>query len=239
LFLTLFDYNFNEKERMKKLLFLILSSLPIILIGQNLQFHYDFGKASDNGNDIKRDYFTTTLEFFKPDKLGSTFLFVDIDFNKTGGGASLSYFEIARKFIIHKKSGLSLQLEYNDGTPDFMNSAWLAGFSYPLKIGKVTIHTSILYKAYKNARNPDAQLTLVWQHQICKNKLLFKGFIDIWTQDDLLSDDKNLVFLSEPQLWYILNEHFSIGSEIEISKNLFTFDGDFEIMPTLALMWTF
>lgn len=224
---------------MKKIIFLALFILPLILTGQNLQFHYDFGKANDNGNEIKREYLTTTLEYFKPDKLGSTFLFVDIDFNKTGGGASLAYFEIARKFTIHKKSGLSLQIEYNDGTPDYMKSAWLAGFSYPIKIGKVTIETSLLYKAHAGANKPDAQLTLVWQQLFCKNKLLFKGFLDIWTQDDFSNDDKNLVFLSEPQLWYILNEHFSIGSEIEISKNLFTFDGDFEIMPTLALMWTF
>lgn len=224
---------------MKKLLLLILISFPIILTGQNLQFHFDFGKARNGNTDIKREYLTTTLEFFKPDKLGSTFFFVDVNFNKAKGGASLAYFEIVRKFIIHKKSRLSLHLEYNDGTPDFMNSAWLAGFSYPVKIGKVSIQASLLYKAFAGSNSPDGQLTLVWNQLICKDKFLFKGVLDIWTQDKLSSNGKNTVFLSEPQIWYILSEHFSIGSEVEISKNLFTYDGDLEIMPTIAFKWVF
>ncbi len=226
-------------KMMRKLILLILISFPLLMLSQNLQFHYDFGKANDGDAEIKREYLTVTLDYFKPDKLGSTFLFVDIDFDKTGGGASLAYFEIARKFTLDKKSGIAFQIEYNDGTPDYLRSAWLAGLCYPLKIGNVTIHTSLLYKAIKGASSPDGQLTLVWHQSLFKNKLLFTGFIDIWTQDEIFGDGKNIVFLSEPQLWYVLNDHFSFGSEIEISKNLFTFDGDFEVMPTIAFKWVF
>ena len=223
---------------MKKLILLILLSLPTLVFSQNLQFHYDFGKANNSVDEIRREYLTTTLDYFKPDKLGSTFFFVDIDFDKSGGGASLAYFEISRKFTLDKKSGIAFQIEYNDGTPDYINSAWLSGISYPIKIGKVTINASLLYKAISGASSPDGQLTLVWNQQIFKNKILFKGFIDIWTQDDA-DNGKNIVLLSEPQFWYILSDHFSFGSEIEISKNLFTFDGDVEIMPTIALKWIF
>jgi hypothetical protein len=43
---------------------------------QNLQLHYNTGKD--------RGYFNHTLEMFKPDTFGSTFLFVDLDYNMAG-----------------------------------------------------------------------------------------------------------------------------------------------------------
>ena len=39
---------------------------------QNVQFHYDMG----------RDAATTTVEMFKADNAGSTFFFVDLDYNE-------------------------------------------------------------------------------------------------------------------------------------------------------------
>ena len=63
-------------------------------LAQNLQLHYDFGK--------ERKFFTATLEMFKPDTLGSTFWFVDFDFNFPGNPRSMSaaYWEISRDFYI-------------------------------------------------------------------------------------------------------------------------------------------
>lgn len=64
---------------MKNLFLGILLSFPVILSAQNLQLHYDFGQD--------RKFFTSTLEMFKPDTLGSTFWFVDFDFNFPGAFA--------------------------------------------------------------------------------------------------------------------------------------------------------
>jgi len=222
---------------------LYLWSVLLVIIfqpvgAQNLQLHYDFGKANDDNGKIEREYFTSTLEFFKIDKLGSTFLFVDFDYDKGSGGASLAYFELARKFTIHK-SGLGLQVEFNDGTPDYILQAWLSGFCYPLKIGNFTLNTSLLYRANKNAKSPDGQITLSWYQSLLKNKIIFTGFVDVWTQDNITGSAKDVAFLTEPQFWYVLNPHFNVGSEIEISKNFFTFDGDFEAMPTAAIKWIF
>jgi len=224
---------------MKKLIILILLVTPTLIFSQNLQFHYDFGKANNGSDEIIREYLTTTLEFFKTDKLGSTFFFIDLNFNKSGGGPSLAYFEISRKFTLHKKSGIAFQLEYNDGTANYVKSAWLSGICYPIIIGKFKINASLLYKAIAGANSPDAQLTLVWNQHLFNNKILFKGNFDIWTEDKSFDDGKKIVILSEPQIWYLLSEHFSFGSELEISKNLFTFDGDLEMMPTIALKWIF
>ena len=56
---------------MKKFTILLsLFAFVTLLNAQNLQLHYDFGKG--------RQYLTTTVELFKPDKIGSTFFFVDM-----------------------------------------------------------------------------------------------------------------------------------------------------------------
>ncbi len=225
----------HSKECLLSMIMVVLGSL---VFSQNLQLHYDFGKARDDGDEITRNYFTSTLEFFKPDKLGSTFWFVDVDFNKGDGGASLAYFELARKFTVHK-SGLGLQVEYNDGTPEYITQAWLGGVCYPIKIGKFTLNTSLLYRANRGQESPDGQVTFCWYQPVFKNKIIITGFLDIWTQDKFMQSGKDIVILTEPQFWYVLSEHFNLGSEIEISRNFFTFDSDFEVMPTLAVKWTF
>nr|NQU94528.1 DUF5020 family protein [Bacteroidota bacterium] len=223
---------------MRYLLWINLLLLPFITFSQNLQLHYDFGKAYNGDTKIDRKYFTSTLEFFKIDSLGSTFLFVDVDYDKGNGGASLAYFEIARKFTLHK-SGLSAQIEFNDGTPGYIIQAWLAGLSYPIKIGNFTLHTSLLYRANQGANSPDGQLTFAWYQPFLKNKFLFTGFFDLWSQDKSSGSGKDVVLLAEPQIWYILCDHFSFGGECEISRNFFTFDDDVEIMPTIGIKWNF
>lgn len=201
------------------------------IIGQNLQLHYDLG----NG----RSYFTSTFELFKPDTLGSTYLFIDIDYAKSNGGASMAYGEIARKFTLHKKSGLSIQVEYNDGTPSFIHQAFLGGFSYPVKIGKFNLHTSLLYKAFQNAKSADGQITLVWTQMLFNSRIMFTGFVDIWSQDKFIGSGKDIVFLSEPQLWYKITPGFKVGGEVEFSRNFFVSDNEFKCMPTVAVRYDF
>lgn len=205
------------------------------LMAQNLQLHYDFGTAKDGTANADRNYFTGTFEIFKPDKIGSLYMFMDVDFNKDDKGASLAYFEIARKFTLHKASGFGVQIEYNDGTPDYINSAWLAGVCYPLNIAGFELNTSLLYRGNKNASGPDFQVTSVWFQPLFQGKVLFAGFIDFWRQDDFTGDGSTFVLLSEPQLWFVVNDNFSIGTEVELSRNFFTFDGDLEAMPTAAI----
>lgn len=220
---------------MRKAIFTIIFLSLNVASAQNLQLHYDFGHAGD----IKRYYLTSTFEFFKPDSLGSTYMFIDIDFAKGNGGALMAYGEISRKFTLHKKSGLSLHIEYNDGTPTYITPAFLTGFSYPIKIGKFTLNTSLLYKAYQKAKSPDGQLTLVWKQTFLKSKFLFCGFLDIWTQDNVMSANKKTVFLTEPQLWFLVTRQLRVGSEVEISRNFFVADNKFKFMPTLAVRWDF
>ncbi|QAR31222.1 DUF5020 family protein [Ornithobacterium rhinotracheale] len=222
---------------MKKVLVLFLAILGIKSQAQEFQLHYDLGKD--------RDYLTGTFEIFKPDRLGSTFMFTDIDFNRPDG-ASLVYFEIARKFNIKNKTidGLNFHIEYNDGflitqgdTPLGIpiKPAVLTGIGFPVKIGNFTIQTSYLYKWIQDSNGLDGQFTAVWFKNFAQNKITFRGFLDVWSTP-AADGGKNAVFLTEPQLLYNINEHFSLGTEIEISKN-FVPSNDFQINPTVMARW--
>src|SRR3712207_7375018 len=66
---------------MKKRVLLALFSLGACLgvSAQNVQLHYDLGRSLYDGLS-SRGSVTTTVEMFKPDKWGSTFMFTDLDY---------------------------------------------------------------------------------------------------------------------------------------------------------------
>lgn len=105
---------------------LILSFFVLIAVTTqaqtNVQTHYDFGKD--------RNYVTTTVEMFKPDKWGNTFFFVDFDYNMGNDNhPSAAYWEIARclKFW---EGPLSLHVEYNGGLGTYPLLA--SEFAFPI-----------------------------------------------------------------------------------------------------------
>ena len=94
------------------------------------------------------------------------------------------------------------------------------------------------------------QFTAVWgmQDLFGVEGLRFSGFVDFWGQKQNFStltdvkDDVEWVFLTEPQLWYAVGQHFgcenlNIGGEVEISNN-FTQEG-FMCNPCLGVKWNF
>lgn len=229
---------------MKKiLLFFTLCTLILSINAQNIQTHYDFGKG--------RKYVTTTVEMFKPDKLGNTFFFIDFDYGIPGQDfMSNAYFEIARVMTI-KKSPFGIHAEYNGGFGKINNSdhffsvnnAWLGGIDYSKNAKDFSkgFSLKLMYKEIQKKQS-SFQITGVWYVNFLKGKMSFTGFADFWKEDsDFNFDgttDATFTFLSEPQLWYNINGHFSVGSEIELSNNFAGHDG-FMVNPTLGAKWTF
>ncbi len=225
----------------KLLLFLIFLFSAVRLYSQNLQIHYDFGED--------RKYITTTLEMFKPDEYGSFFFFVDMDYNYPGNKSmSLGYWEIARYIKSFFNKDLGLTIQYNDGimaikdtngsmTAYPLGQAWLFGITYPLKLGFITLNSELLSRQARGSAAPDIQITFVWFKPLFNEKINFTGYFDYWTQDNMTGNKMN-VFQTEPQLWYILNKHLSVGGEVEISKNFLPYKG-WKFMPTLGIKWEF
>ena len=232
---------------MKKILFLAMFiTIGTLTFAQNLQVHYDLGD--------ERKMITTTLEMFKPDKYGSTFFFVDMDYSNedyrdTDNGISLAYWEIARSFKWSESQKFEPRIEFNSGGAYFgpINNSWLVGGQYTFNnadFSKVLTLQANLKHIKNGTINDDFttdnlvgyQLTAVWGLHFLDRKLSFLGFADFWRQDTYFGD-KKYVFLTEPQIWYNICDQFSFGGEIEMSSNFVS--NDFVVNPTLAVKWTF
>ncbi|MDD4537101.1 MAG: DUF5020 family protein, partial [Petrimonas sp.] len=134
---------------MLRKLFLFTLSLVAFasLNAQNLQLHFDPRHAFYGDDVAAKNYLTATFEMFKPDAWGSTFMFVDFDFNGDKRNIGLAYAEIARAFKI-KDFALMPHLEYNGGlgTGFSIPSSYLAGAQYPFKLGNFFMGTYLAYK---------------------------------------------------------------------------------------------
>ncbi|MBP1677171.1 MAG: hypothetical protein H6Q20_1730 [Bacteroidetes bacterium] len=234
---------------MKKVVIALLFFVSVASQAQtNLQVHYDLGKG--------RDYVTTTLEMFKPDKWGNTFFFVDVDYNGgTKNHPSLAYMEIARclKFW---DAPFSAHVEYNGGLFGLgssylpINNAWLAGVDYGWHDKSFTkfLNLKLLYKTIQDKNDASFQITGVWTLNFFKNKLTLSGFADFWREDNvnftnaqgdpITPTSTKFVFISEPQFWYNVTPNLSLGSEIEVASNFGSVNG-LKVCPTLAAKWNF
>ncbi len=220
---------------MRKIFIVLVILMSVKTVSaQNIQVLYDLNK--------NREYVTTTVEFFKPDKWGSTFFFVDFDFNAVGDNVGAAYFEIARELKFWE-GPISYHTEYNGGT--MAGNMWLNGATYSWNkddfskgFSFTAMHKYISYAENKH----NFQLTGVWYMHFFDKKVTFTGFMD-WWKEELAYLGTDFIFLSEPQLWYNLNTvwegvNLSLGGELEISKNFYSSD-DWEFCPALGAKWTF
>ena len=233
---------------MKKIFCLALMAVAAMGVSaQNIQVHYDFGRNIYPDQEDGRQKVTVTLEQFKADQWGSWYYFVDVDLtNKFTEGA---YTEISREFNIGKK-GFAAHVEYDGGlnkSGSFQQAALLGGAynGHNADFSK-TWSVQLMYKRffksyeYSSAYN-SVQLTGVWGLNFANKKCTFSGFVDFWRGENA-NGNGQLVILSEPQFWYNVTDHFSVGGEVEVSNNFIynTYDDkSFFVNPTLAVKWNF
>jgi len=236
---------------MKKVFSLVVAALAACTMqAQNIQLHYDFGRNIYTGEEAGRAKVTITLEQFKADKWGSWYYFVDVDLSSHF--TESAYTEISREFNLGKKSPFAAHVEFDGGlnrTMSFQQAA-LAGLAYNghtadfSKTWSVQLLYKQFFKSYDNTHSyASAQLTGVWGLNFLNNKFRFAGFIDFW-RGEKANNHGCLVILSEPQLRYNFNEHFSVGTEWEFSNN-FVYNTDPESTktffwnPTIGVKWNF
>ena len=243
----IFGANFKTMKRLLSIIIIsaALASIPVQSYAQNLQLHYDLGRNSA----------TTTVEMFRADGVGSTFLFVDMDYSPKVSGA---YWEISRELNFwqdSKVNWLSVHVEYNGGlstAAGSFNNAWLGGLTYSghSEDWSKTWSVTASYKAIPGTiglngkRQPhNFQITGVWNLDFFNHWLSFNGFADFWREARPWQGTE-YIFITEPQLWVNLKNikgwekvNLSLGTEIELSCNFV--DKGFYAMPTIAAKWTF
>lgn len=239
---------------------LALVATTVAASAQNVQLHYDLGHSlyNDLGN---RPSVTTTVEMFKPDTWGSTYLFTDIDYQRDGVAGA--YWEIAREFNVTKNKQWAFHVEYNGGLNSDEDTWNATRFQHAVLAGGAwnwhsadfsrTFSVQALWKYYFKNRHYGArpfngfQLTEVWGIQFAKGFCTFSGFCDLWYDP---SAKGKWIVISEPQFWWNLNKfkgwekiNLSVGTEWELSNNFVWNDkgehNRFYFIPTIAAKWTF
>ena len=241
----------NGNHGHRALLFFIFSLLVGSLAAQDIQLHYDFGRNIYTGEEAGRSKVTVTLEQFKADKWGSWYYFVDLDMSRKAFESV--YTEISREFNLGKESPFAAHVEYDGGASSKSGSFQHAALIGPAYHGhsedfSKTWSVQLLYKQYFKGADythpyASAQLTGVWSTTFAHKKCTFSGFIDFW-RGEKSNGHGCLVILTEPQFWYNMTEHFSVGSEVEVSNNFIyntnpTSDKTFFVNPTVAVKWNF
>ena len=234
---------------MKKLMTIALMAVAALSANaQNIQLHYDFGRNIYTGEEAGRSKVTVTLEQFKADQWGSWYYFVDLELSSHF--TESAYTEISREFNLSKDLPIAAHVEYDGGLSKSgsFQQAGLVGAAYNghnadfSKTWSVQLLYKHFFKSYDSTHSyASAQLTGVWGLNFLDNKLSFTGFIDFW-RGEKANNHGCLVVLSEPQLWYNFNKHFSVGTEWEFSNNFVynadpTSDKTLFVNPTLAVKW--
>lgn len=243
---------------LRNTLIALLMATSFCASAQNIQLHYDLGHSLCK--DLSgRPSVTTTIEMFKPDRWGSTFLFTDIDYY--ADGVAGAYWEVAREFNIAKGGPFAAHIEYNGGTTSIEHTATAARFQHALLAGGAYNWTSAdfqhnlslqaMYRYTFKGQNRGAfngfQATAVWGTTFAKGMLTFSGYVDVWYDPDVSG---RLITMSEPQLWFnfsalkgMKDVHLSVGTEVEVSNNFVIDDlgrqNHFYAIPTAAVKWTF
>lgn len=228
---------------------------------QNIQIHYDFGKHIYNTDEHNRQDVTITYEGFKADGTGSWYYFIDADINKNG--LKGAYTEISREFNVGKK-GFAAHMEFDAGldkTSTFQSAALVgAAWNGHNADFSTTYSVQLMYKQFFGQKFDKGcqaaffdgtvkpyssfQLTGVWSTTFANNKLTFSGFVDLWRGVKVENGHGCLVFLTEPQLWYNVSKHCSLGTEFELSNNfVYSYEtgknNKFYFNPTLAFKYNF
>lgn len=229
---------------MKKILLAFtLFALFVTTKAQDIQLLYNTGEGHNN--------LLSTVEMYKPDKLGYTYFFIDMAYGAGEvTGMSSAYWEISRTFTLGK-SPISFHAEYDGGLGQWrsgeftgaytINNAWLTGFEYALNAKDFSkgITFQTLYKYIQDKNKASFQLTLVWYLNAFDNKLSVSGFADFWREDNTFANkDTKYVFLTQPQFWYNFNKHFSVGTELQFTANFGGIEG-FDFMFSPAAKYTF
>ena len=237
---------------MKKIFSIALMAVAALSANaQNIQLHYDFGRNIYSNEEADRQKVTATLEQFKADDWGSWYYFFDVDL--TNKATRSIYTEISREINLGKNLPLAAHVEYDGGlwhAPAIGNGSYqqagLAGIAYNghnadfSKTWSVQALYKQFFKSYEGTHSyASFQLTGVWGLNFLDNKMTFSGFIDFW-RGEKANNHGCLVILSEPQLWYNVNKHLSVGTEVEFSNNFivnYYNDKTFFVNPTLGVKW--
>jgi hypothetical protein len=236
---------------MKILLFSAFLFLRISGFSQNLQLHYDIRHKIDSGiNPI--NFPTFSFEYFKNiDSInkGSFLLKLQADLNGKNNNVGQVYTQISQSVKFWKPK-VFLLLNYSGGlgvTSDFsgyyLANSYGLGVSYPFQWKGAWFSANLIfrYEAFNKA-SYDPQLTLYFGKGFFNYRVFTGGSFVFWTENRNQGNDytkdlkgKKFAFFGDPQIWFKIQNGFSIGSRINLYYHLLTSDNKVQIYPTVGV----
>ncbi|MGN0233725.1 MAG: DUF5020 family protein [Bacteroidaceae bacterium] len=217
---------------------------------------------------FKADRLGSTFFFIDMDYRNKKTLTAPVSHDVTTRGVLGAYWEVSRDFTFAKVKDSNVSFtahgEYDGG----LN---LSGpFQQCILVGpalqwhnddfRKTFTFQAMYKHMLKGNNgleghASFQTTVVWGLTFANDLCTFSGFADLWYaqvpknvyKGKLGSDQRGLIFLTEPQFWFnVVNRHsannkLSIGTEWELSNNFIWHEAkhrSFYWNPTIALKWS-
>ena len=254
---------------MKKI-FSLFVLLFVAVVGQaqvNVQLHRDFGRTLNSDQESERPKVTTTVEVLHPDRWGTTYFFVDMDY--LSDGVSGVFMKFTRDFTLARlsaNSSLVTHWEYNGGMQSIKSNFYGNRFQHSLvgglgwmwhsndyaKTYLVNLGYRQHFKDHTHEGFAGFHANQVWKIDFGHRRFTFNGFSEIWYNKTPMG---KISFLTEPQFWLNLNTlkgmdgvNLSLGTEVEISNNFIYANWlynpmlehqTFYVNPTLAMKWTF
>ncbi|MCQ2228593.1 MAG: DUF5020 family protein [Bacteroidales bacterium] len=194
----------------------------------NVQLHYDLGHNLYSDAEAQRQAVTATFEFLKPDRLGSTFMFIDLDFHgndTNNNGAMGAYCDLSRDFTVkhvNEANNITAHFQYTGGlntTAGSYQQAMMIGPAWQwhsMDFSRMFI-LQVSYKQYfkhlQNEAHPSFQVATIWNINFAQGLFTFNGLAETWygyspdfvsipgAPDPVLIPKKKVAFLAEPQFW--------------------------------------
>jgi uncharacterized protein DUF5020 len=238
------------------LLCLLLCSYAIagvrVAHAQDLQLHYDWRHSFDARNN-PRNFPSLVFKSFKAMSFGSFLLKMEGDLDGSEHNLSKVYFEVSQTLRFWKPS-IFVHLEYTGGLGLFdggnggyyLENAYLVGAAHPFQWQGSWGNVYLAYKL-TNFRRPshDPQLSLYWGKAL-GHRWAFASTGVFWTQNRNHGDaftanltGKRFAFLVENEVWYRTLPLLSVGSEIRVSREVYSTDGRLLVYPTVGIRYLF
>jgi hypothetical protein len=225
---------------------------PRVARAQELQLHYDFRHSVDPRNN-PRDFPAVTFKSFKALEFGSFLLKMEANLDGTRHDMSKGYLEITQTLRFWK-APVYAHVEYSGGLGTFdgatggyyVDNAYMLGAAYPFQWQGGWANAYVAYK-HTNFAAPshDPQASLYWGRGFRK-RWSFASTAVTWTQNRNHGDDytanlegKQWAFLIENELWWRATGPLSIGSEVRVSRHVYTSSTPPLVYPTLGVRYLF
>ena len=234
---------------MKRIFFLLASTLSLVSQAQQLQLHYDLRHSLDPDR-TRTNYPSVTYEYFKgSDSTGSFLVKMQADLNGERNNVGQVFLQVSKN-LRYWKPKVELALTYTGGlgvAPPtygyYLANSIGVGAAYPFTWRNAWFSTSLVYRFNAFARpSHDAQFTFYFGRGFFNYRIWVAGSFVVWTENrnqgtDLTQDQrgKKVAFFGDPQCWVKIGKSVSVGSRVNVYYHTLTNENRLQVYPTIGV----